>query len=253
MSQSQLLVQALKQLLKSQNLTYNAVAKHLNLSQASVKRMFSHSQLSLERIDAICELLSIEICDLLQKMQQMTNRISQLTHEQEQKIVSDPKLCLITVCVINHWTFEEIIAFYNFSTPECISYLTELDRLKLIELLPKNKFKLCISPGFNWIPNGPFQKFFQQYILTDYINSNFQKEDEEMICQIGMLTAESIILLRKKLRHLAQEFITLSEQDASAPIEKRFGSICFLMTRPWATAIFNKYIRPEASQQKISK
>jgi len=248
MSQSVLLIQALKQLLKDQNITYKMLAKQLDLSEASVKRMFANSQMSLERIDAICDFLGIEIADLLQKMQHMSKRISQLTVEQEKKIISDRKLCLVTVCVINHWTFEEMLNYYNLTKHECIRYLAELDKLKLIELLPKNKIKLLISPRFSWIPNGPLQKFFQQYILTDYMNSNFQNENEEMICQFGMLTPESNALLRKKLRHVAQEFITLSEQDASEPMDKRFGSVCFLMTRPWATAIFNEFLKDKTSK-----
>lgn len=247
MSQSDLLVQALKQLLKVQNITYKAIATHLKLSEASIKRMFANAQLSLERIDAICGMLGIEICDLLQKMQQMSKRITQLTLEQEKSIVGDRKLCLVAVCVVNHWKFDDIIHFFKINEFELIRCLAELDKIKLIELLPKNKIKLLVSPGFNWIANGPIQKFFQQYILMDYMSSNFQKENEEMICQFGMLTPESNTLLRKKLHHLAQEFISLSEQDAAEPISKRFGSVCLLMTRPWSTAIFNELIKPEVN------
>lgn len=243
MSQSLLLVQALKQLLKSQNMTYRTIAVHLNLSEASVKRMFSSQHLSLERIDSICEMLGIEISDLLQKMQHMSKRITQLTLEQEKTIVNNRKLCLVTICVINHWSFAEILRYYNLTELECIRYLAELDKLKIIELLPKNKIKLLISPGFTWIPNGPIQKFFQQYILTDFIGSSFQNENEEMICQFGMLTKESSILFRKKLRHLAEEFLVLSQQDSHESIDKRLGSACVLMTRPWVPAIFNEFIK----------
>ena len=243
MSQSTLLVQALKQLLKSQNITYSAVASHLNLSEASVKRMFASKQLSLDRIDAICEMLGIEISDLLQKMQHMSKRITQLELEQEKTIVSNRKLCLVTICVVNRWTLLEILSYYNLTESECIRCLAELDKIKFIELLPKNKIKLLISPGFNWIPNGPIQKFFQQYILSDFVGSNFQKANEEMICQFGMLTVESSVLFQKKLRHLAEEFLVLSEQDADEPINKRVGSACVLMSRPWAPAIFNEFIR----------
>jgi transcriptional regulator with XRE-family HTH domain len=242
MSQSLLLVQALKQLLKSQNMTYNDIAKQLKLSEASIKRMFANQQLSLDRIDAICVLLGIEISDLLQKMQQMSKRITQLTEEQEKIIVGDRKLCLITICVVNRWTLNDILNYYNFSENECIRYLAQLDKIKIIELLPKNKIKLLISPGFMWIPNGPIQKFFQQYILTDFINSSFRNENEEMICQFGMLTEESNAMFRKKLCHLAEEFLILREQDAGEPIDKRVGHACVLMVRPWAPAIFNEFI-----------
>jgi len=237
------MVQAMKQLLKSQNITYNAVAKALGLSEASIKRMFATEQFTLNKIDAICELLGIEISDLLQKMQQMNKRITQLTIDQEKTIVSNRKLCLITICVMNHWNFNEIINYYNLSESECIRYLAELDKIKFIELLPKNKIKLLISRRFSWIPNGPIQNFFQQYILNDFIGSKFQHENEEMICQFGMLTDESATLFKKKLRHLAEEFIVLSEQDAGESIDKRKGSACVLMMRPWAPAIFNEFIR----------
>lgn len=243
MPQSQLLVKALKQLLKSQNITYKAVASRLGLSEASIKRMFANNQLSLERIDSICEMLGIEISDLLQKMQHMTQRITQLTREQENIIVADRKLCLITICVVNHWSYEEILSYYNLTSAECIRYLAALDAIKLIELLPKNKIKLLISPRFTWLPNGPIQHFFQQYILRDFIDSNFQKANEEMICQFGMLTEESNLLFRKKLRHLAAEFLVLSEQDAGENLDKRMGSACVLMMRPWAPAIFDQYIK----------
>lgn len=243
MSQSDLLVQALKQSLKSQNLTYREVANYLQLSEASIKRMFANSQLTLERIDAICEFLGIEISDLLQKMQQMTKRITQLSLEQEKIIVSNRKLCLVTVCVVNHWSVKDILNYYNLTEHECIQYLAELDKIKIIELLPKNKIKLLISPGFVWIPNGPIQKFFQQYILSDFIESDFRNENEEMICQFGMLTSESNALFRKKLRQLSEEFLILKQQDSCEVINKRTGHACVLMIRPWAPVIFKEFIK----------
>ena len=252
MSQSQLLMQALKSLLKSQNKTYAMVAEHLRLSEASVKRMFANTQISLERLDRICEMLGVELSDLLQKMQHMRKSITQLTLAQEEKIVSDRKLCLVAVCVVNFWTFDEILNYYNLNQHECIQCLAELDKLKLIELLPKNKIKLLVSAGFSWITNGPIQMFFQKYVLTEYINSNYQNENEEMICQFAMLTAESSALFRKKLRHLSQEFISLSQQDASEPMTKRTGSVCFMLNKPWSTTIFNEFIRPEVKAKLLT-
>lgn len=243
MAQAQLLIQTLKQLLKSQNLTYKLVAKHLDLSEASVKRLFAAEQLSLDRIESICELLGIEITDLLQQMQKSAKRISQLTWDQEKTIVSDRKLCLVTICVVNRWTFDEIINYYKITEHECIHYLAELDKIKFIELLPKNKYKLLISRRFSWIAGGPIQQFFQQYILQDFTGSTFKNENEEMICQFGMLTNASNELFRKKLRALADEFIALSDQDTSESLHKRNGSACILMIRPWAPTIFNEFIK----------
>ena len=58
------LVVALKRLLKAQGITYAALAKRLNLSEAAVKRMFSQQALSLLRLEQVCEVLDIGLSEL---------------------------------------------------------------------------------------------------------------------------------------------------------------------------------------------
>ena len=45
--------------------------------------------------------------------------------------MSDMRLLLVTYCLLNHWTFDEIIARYDISRPSRVSgYLRKLDRMK---------------------------------------------------------------------------------------------------------------------------
>lgn len=243
MTQTNLLIACLKRQLKNQGKTYADVAKYLELSEANVKRMFAQQHLTLERIDTICTFLGIEISDLLQIMQQMSQRMTQLTLEQEEMLVSDRKLCLIAICIINQWSLTDILQYYNLTELECIRYLATLDKLKIIELLPKNKIKLLISRRFNWIPNGPLQQFFQRYILADFTRSSFKHAHEKMVCEFGMLSDASINLFIKKLNHLAQEFLEMNQQDLAEPIQQKHGTACVLMVRPWAPSIFDEFVR----------
>ncbi len=243
MSQITLLIKALKQHLKAQSKTYKDVAIKLNLAESSVKRMFADNHFTLKRLEEICDMLAISFSDLLHNMQQLSKHIDQLSWQQEETIVSEPMLTLVTICVINRWQYKDIIHYYKISEHQLINKLAQLDKLKVIELLPKNKFKLLISSGFTWIPNGPIQQYFQQHILNDFLQSNFQKDDEEMICRFGMLTPESNALLRKKIRLLAEEFIDLSHADSSESIDQRMGSACVFVLRPWAPRIFDDLIR----------
>ena len=48
------LVEALKRALKSRGITYAALAAKLGLSEASVKRMFSRRDFTLQRMDDVC-------------------------------------------------------------------------------------------------------------------------------------------------------------------------------------------------------
>ena len=86
MAQTAAIVSALKNALKEQGITYQQVAEALDLSEASVKRLFSERQFSLQRLDQICSLLGLEISDLVRRLDQ-AQRIDALTAEQEQELV----------------------------------------------------------------------------------------------------------------------------------------------------------------------
>jgi len=53
------LINALKQTLRAQKVTYADVARRLHLSVASVKRIFHRGDLSLSRLEAICDLVGL--------------------------------------------------------------------------------------------------------------------------------------------------------------------------------------------------
>src|SRR5262249_21542127 len=123
MAQTAALVEVLKRELKVRGVTYAQVARRLNLSEASVKRMFSKRDFTLKRLDQICQLTQVEFSDLARILQQEEHLLAQLTWEQEQEIVSDRKLFLVAVCALNHVAFEEIVSAYELSEAQCIQLL----------------------------------------------------------------------------------------------------------------------------------
>ena len=68
------LIETLKQHLRSQGVTYKDLAKHLSMSEANVKRMFSQNKLSLERLETICNLLHMDILQLAQNAQNQQHK-----------------------------------------------------------------------------------------------------------------------------------------------------------------------------------
>jgi DNA-binding Xre family transcriptional regulator len=68
MAQTQQLIETLKKALKAHGKTYQDVAQHLELSEASVKRLFSEKSFSLQRLDQTCQMMDMEITDLVQMM-----------------------------------------------------------------------------------------------------------------------------------------------------------------------------------------
>lgn len=241
MAQKTQLILVLKQALKSHGLTYVDVAETLNLSEASVKRLFAQSDLSLTRLDLICQRMGIEISDLVAEMvQQHANKqVSQLSHEQEQELASDATLLLVTVCVLNGWTIEELTAHYHLAETECVHYLAMLDTMGLITLLPQNRIRLRIATNFSWRPNGPIQHFFQDKLAADFFNTQFEQQHEQLVVLNGMLSDGAMAIFQRKLRQLVQDFDELNNEDRSLPLSERKGTTVVLAARNWQFGLFD--------------
>ena len=228
------IIDALKRQLKKDGKTYVDVAECLQLSQASVKRLFAGNDLSLKRLDAICTMLNIQIADLITEMaRDQYNRVSELTEAQEEEIAGDLGLLLIAVLVLNRWTFTELREHYKFTEAETIRYLARLDQLKLIELQPGNRIKLLIAPNFKWRDNGPIHSLFIRRIESEYFKSSFDNPTEQLLVLNGMLSEQSNEHFQRRLRLLAAEFDELSRDDARLPLKRRLGSTVLLAVRDW--------------------
>lgn len=238
MAHSAALIEVLKRELKSRGITYERVARHLGLSVASVKRMFSQRDFTLKRLDQICHLANTEFSDLLRSLQRQEPQISALSYEQEKEIVADRKLFLVAVCALNHATYEQILATYDLSQAECVRLLTRLDRLKFIELQPGNRIKLLVSRTFSWLPNGPIQRFFREQAHHEFFRSRFDAADEFMLVVNGMLSQGSSAAVVDRLKRVAAEFSDLHNQDVRLPLAERSAMSLLVAIRHWELEAF---------------
>src|SRR5918996_3398063 len=148
MAHTAALVEVLKRELRARGITYANLAPRLQLSEASVKRMFSRRDFTLKRLDEICKHAEIDFSELARAVVREETLISHLSLEQEKEIVADRKLFLVAVCALNHVTFDQIVESYDISAAECVQLLARLDRLRFLELQPGNRIKLLVSRTF---------------------------------------------------------------------------------------------------------
>ena len=235
------LVKTLKSQLKAHGKTYADVAELLTLSEASVKRIFAEESFTIQRLEEICQMIELEISDLVQIMANNQKNIVQLHRSQEEEIASDVLLLMVTACVINGYSFDEIVDNYAISETTLIQKLALLDRLKIIELLPNNRIKRLIAPNFSWLPNGPIQKFFMEKIEKDFFNSNFSGEKEKLIVLNGLLCEANNVEIQNKMQKLANGFSELTQLDQAMPVKDKGGVTLVLALREWDYSIFNQY------------
>ena len=252
MSQSKRIIDALKQRLKSRGLSYAHVAERLELSESSVKRLFSSGGFSLSRLEAVSELAGVDLLELVRIADEQRLRVPSLSVEQEEEIVGDPALLLVAVCVLNRWPFERILGDYRFTEPGLIGLLARLDRMGVIELLPGNRIRLLITRNFAWLPDGPIHRYFVKHVQGDLLAGTFAADRDLHRFAWGMLSAESASALRARLAELLDEFDDLSRGDEVRADAAATGTCLLIALREWEPAAFHAMRRQEPSAGEAS-
>ncbi|MBO9489202.1 helix-turn-helix transcriptional regulator [Endozoicomonas sp. G2_1] len=241
MSQIKQISETLKQLLKQHKLTYKQVAAQLEMSEANIKRVFATNSFSLERLEQICQLINLTLSDLFILLEKQQPQLTELTLEQEQELIDNPKLLLFAACVRDYLSFDDIISHYNIDLHQGIQLMAKLDKIKLIQLLPNNNYKLLLSRDFRWLKNGPLEKFMETEVLDRFMANNFDGEDCFRFYLRGRYSQTSISILQRKLNQLTKEAAELNLEDSHLALAQRkhMGMLCAL--RPWEPSLFEQF------------
>ncbi|MCK7595327.1 helix-turn-helix domain-containing protein [Pseudomarimonas salicorniae] len=234
---------ALKKLLKAHGKTYAEAAVVLELSEASVKRLFARAELSLERLERLCDWIHVDLADLVEQAQAVQPLVTQLTPEQERELLKDPALLLTTFLVLNRWKESEILAVYAFSKPQLTLMLIRLEKIGLIELMPFDRIKLRTARNFAWRKDGPIQRYFAERVLPEFLGTRFADPGERMHFVGGMLSRASVHKLHEAMEALARQLDALVEADLGLPVEERHGVSLLAALRPWEFTEFTKLRR----------
>lgn len=244
MASSTRLVATLKRELKNRGITYRDLAQALELSESAVKHMFSASNFSLRRLDEICDVLQLDLAELVALGEDQTARIEQLSLEQEREIVADSRLLVVAYCLVNYWRVEDILDRYTISEAEALRYLRKLDRMGIIELLPGDRVRLRIANNFQWRPDGPIDRFFTARVQSEFFRHDFTTDGALRIAKNGQLSKRAQAALQDKLISIGQLFDDTTWEERKLPADKRHGVTMVLAIRDWVFEAFRELERP---------
>jgi transcriptional regulator with XRE-family HTH domain len=251
MLQASSLVDSLKRELKARGITYADLANRIDMSEASVKRMFSQKNFTLQRLDEILQATQIDFRDIALAGHDESRLISELSYAQEKEIIGDPKLFIVAVSVLNQLSLAQIVEVYRLSEAEVVKCLVRLDKIGIIELQPNNRVKLLVSRTFRWIPDGPIQAHFREQAYSDYLASQFDGEHELLRLVNVMLSKKSIAALLERLKQVAREFSLQHQEDARLPFEDKYAISMLLAARPWMPKTFQTMLREKPAPSRV--
>jgi hypothetical protein len=116
--------------------------------------------------------------------------------------------------------------------------MARLDKLKILQLLPDNEYKLLIAQDFKWIPNGPLERYIAKEVIAQFITDRFQGENSFRFYLRGTYSQSSIDIIQRKLNQLTKEAALLNQEDAILPLESRQHMGMLVAMRPWELSLF---------------
>ena len=235
MSQTSELIQTLKACLRAKGITYREVADYLEISEASVRRIFSKNTFTLDRIESVCRLLDISVYELV-RMHKLntTKNVSRLTLEQEQGLAEDPAVLTYFYLMLTGRTPRDIASEFGLDNQQQTTLLVRLSRLDLVELYPNNSGKLLTSRRIEWRRDGPIRKMYKKSVVESFMTSDFGPASQRFQFDTGELSEASVTILIRRLEKLSQEFDELAELDMVEPADQKKAIGMMVGIRPWA-------------------
>ncbi|CAM5188883.1 helix-turn-helix domain-containing protein [Alishewanella longhuensis] len=244
MDQTGQLITALKRCLKARGISYRQLAEQLQLSEASVKRIFAQQSFTLSRLEQICNVLDTNLYELAKMSAIAKSSLPrQLSHVQEQALADDPTLLTYLYLLLNGWQTADINSNYQLDELKATRLLAALDRLKLIELQPHNKVRLLVARDIQWQQHGPVRRRYEQQVKMMFIDNSFSGPEHILRLDTAELSSASISILQRRLSQLSEQFAELAELDLATGHADKKGVGLMVALRPW---VFDMVLAPPA-------
>ncbi len=206
-----LIAQSLKTTLREQGVSYADLGGRIGRSESSVKRLFSKKSFSLDLLEKICGHLGISLFDLMDRAKGAAAvEIYTLTEKQEKMLAANPRFYCFFWLVVNRVPLKRILSAYHIPMKEAERYLLQLNRFKLIDLKPHNRFTILVPRTVQWSAGGPIDKFVVANTLSRFLKGRFDRPEDYHRFIIAKLTPESMLQFKIRFKALADELFEQS-------------------------------------------
>lgn len=206
----------IKKELKARGIKYSELAKLMDTSEVTVKRMLNNANISLSRMMFLCELLNLDLTELLVPKGKTKPTQSFFTKGQDKAFFEEPKLWSYFVELFyNNKSPQEIEKEHALTSLSTYQYLRKLENLQLIQLNPKNNIDILVKA-----PIGFHKK---SKVINRHINHMMEvsykavmvddKEDDDYFLRVKpmRLTQPVYLKLLDELKAVMDKYAEVSE------------------------------------------
>lgn len=241
------IIDTLRAHLKARDLTYRDLADGIELSEISIKRMFTGADIGLSRLEQICQFLQIELSDLFKTSPKKRKLISRLTQAQEAEFAKNNKLLMVAVCALNYWSVQDMWTHLTLTRGQIQSLMQRLDEIGFLDLQSTRQYKLLVSHNFAWITGGPIMQMVQG-MSQEYFADSFEGDTQVLRILNVRVSTPAQAQLKTRLEQIAQEYVDQSRADSHLPLHERPPVSVCVAARAWIPKFMHELIRMETLQ-----
>ncbi len=241
MSQSLHLIETLKSVLKSQKITYKQIAKHLEITEAGVKKALNSESIALERVEKIGMMTGHSLLDLL-KLSEDQDRQKQLvlTMAQEQSLAKDEGLFVSYHAALSRYSFEQVLTHFTFSELELERYWLQLEEIGLLKMINPRRIVLKSVLNPLWIEGGPLLKKYGAKLAKEFVVDGVEDGRSYKRFLRGGISEQAFDLFVTKMQQLESDFAQHALPSTSKGVQHMALYHCI---RPWKFSVIEKYRR----------
>jgi len=212
---TEIICNQIKKKLKEKNITQSQFANLMQVSEPTIKRWLKGEGLLLKDLISMLNRLDLQLSDLASLAEGSMSTQFVYSIEHEKAFIQHQGLLAFFDLLIRGKTPTQIAKKFKLTKKSMIFYLSNLDKLKLIEWLPNNKAKILIQGEPNWIPKGPLSQKFRKEVITEFTNI-YLNDRKNLKLGVYALSTSTCDKINEKYQEII-EFARISEiRDSQA-------------------------------------
>jgi transcriptional regulator with XRE-family HTH domain len=206
--------EALKRALRAKGITYRHLARRMNISEPTVKRIFHEKNCKLDRLIEICEAAGVELENLIGSLNRGPGPASRISPDVEQRLADHPSLLFVFIMLTEKFTPAAIMGSQGVSEASMFLYLRDLEELGLVAIGSGLSARVLVDTPIQWDFAGPLRRLFEG------TNKNFigwtiahMQDGATFISFSRRMRTETAELLRREAEELANRSKLLAHHD----------------------------------------
>lgn len=225
------LLKSLQEVLKSKKITYAELALQMEVSEVTVKRLFSIQNCNLQTVFKICDLVGISFFDLAALANQEKEVDYVLSEEQEKFFAANPAMFGIFRSLHRGVSPEKLAEAWKLSSQKFFKVLRKIENYGLLEVLPGNQVRIKAVGNIRFQHKGPLARAIlrpQIAQFLDHVDVFLKNKDVCMHSAEVELSKTSITELVEEIHALGAKYRARALRDKNLLSADQLQSVHWL-------------------------